>query len=131
DATGYAVSHAFLWQAGVMTDLGTLGGLNSVAYGINHLGQVVGSAETAAGETHAFLWDRERGMRDLGVLAGDGSAATGINDAGQVVGNATTGDLLPSGDPVFHAVLWDAGGQIHDLGVPPGGFVLSFATAIN
>ena len=39
-----------------MTDLGTLGGNSSVAYGINPAGQVVGASTTATAETHAVLW---------------------------------------------------------------------------
>src|SRR5262245_40505167 len=35
--------HAFLWQNGVMTDLGSLGG-SSTALGINDAGQVVGES---------------------------------------------------------------------------------------
>jgi probable HAF family extracellular repeat protein len=34
--------HAFVWQNGIMTDLGTLGGSESYAYSINDSGQVVG-----------------------------------------------------------------------------------------
>ena len=37
--------HTFLWKDGVMTDLGTLGGLRSMAWAINNKGQVVGEAE--------------------------------------------------------------------------------------
>jgi probable HAF family extracellular repeat protein len=48
--------HAFLWENGAMTDLGTLGGNYSVAVVINERGQVVGYSLTASGEEHAFLW---------------------------------------------------------------------------
>ncbi|MDQ1276141.1 MAG: hypothetical protein QG610_1716 [Euryarchaeota archaeon] len=48
--------HAFLWQNGVMTDLGTLGGRISCAYGINDKRQIVGQSETENGEIHAVLW---------------------------------------------------------------------------
>ena len=70
-ATG--VWHAFLWADGVMTDLGTLGGLRSAAYAINDAGQVVGHANTADGADHAFLWQDGR-MTDLGTLGGRTSA---------------------------------------------------------
>ena len=40
----------------VIQDLGTLGGTESRAYGINELGQVVGEAKTSTGQWHAFLW---------------------------------------------------------------------------
>ena len=38
-----------------VTNLGTLGGAQSRAYGLNELGQVVGESDTASGESHAFL----------------------------------------------------------------------------
>jgi probable HAF family extracellular repeat protein len=41
-----------------MRDLGTLGGSFSVAFGINERGDIVGEAETAAGDIHAFLFRR-------------------------------------------------------------------------
>ena len=56
--------HAFLWENGVMTDLGTLGGANSAATGINPAGQIVGGSEMGerlpSGEipSHPFLWDK-------------------------------------------------------------------------
>jgi probable HAF family extracellular repeat protein len=39
-----------------VTDLGTLpGGTQSVAHGLNAVGWAVGTADTAAGDLHAFL----------------------------------------------------------------------------
>src|SRR5262249_23683790 len=87
------VSHAILWHNRLTTDLGTLGGPSSWAYGLNDVGQVVGQAETAAFDmygnhiAHAFLWQNGV-MTDLGTFGGDYSEAKGINNAGQVVGES-------------------------------------------
>lgn len=80
--------HAYLYSNGVATDLGALGGANSVGSAINNLGQVAGSADydpTRSGATHAFLYGNGH-MTDLGTLGGTSSQGLGINDQGQVVG---------------------------------------------
>lgn len=87
-------------QSGVITDLGTLGVLESKAYGINATGQVVGVSSTIDGKKHAFLWDGS--MHDLGVLPNTTeSFAYAINDAGQVTGvSISLGSVTP------RAFLW-------------------------
>lgn len=114
--------HPFLWSEGQMTDLGTLGGIENEALGINASGQVVGVSDRWAVTSRAFLWSNGQ-MTDLGTLGGPTSTARGINDAGQVVGEAE-----PSGAS-SHAFLW-TNGHMADLGTPLVG-ESSSAYAIN
>jgi len=41
---GGGTVHGFLWENGVMTDLGTIGGKSSVGRAINERGQIAGQA---------------------------------------------------------------------------------------
>ncbi len=68
-----------------VTDLGTLGGTNGMAYGINNHEQIVGAMQTAMGNYHAFMFDGGQ-MADLGTMGGSNSWAYGINDSGWMVG---------------------------------------------
>ncbi len=104
----------FLWQNGVMRDLGTLGGTFGYPNGMNSHGQVVGQSDVAGDQTfHPFLSDGGK-MIDLGTFGGDYGTANGINDAGHVVGWGTT-----PGNKIVHAFLWKNGYKT-DLGVVPG-----------
>jgi probable HAF family extracellular repeat protein len=107
--------HAFLWQKGKMTDLGTLGGKESEAVAINEQSQVVGWAETRKGERHAFLWQKGR-MTDLGTLGGKTSEAIAVNNRGQILGEAylrTSAD----GAGIYHTSLWQ-NGKTTRIGTP-------------
>jgi probable HAF family extracellular repeat protein len=94
--------HAFLWEKGVMHDLGTLpGDVGSSGTGINNKGQVVGASWDKENNDTAFLWQNGV-MTDLNTLIPADSplyliAATGtINDEGQIAGIAlvkSTGEV--------------------------------------
>lgn len=70
----------------VITDLGTLGGPGSFAFGINDQGQVVGNSYMAFGGIRAFLYENGA-MEELDSFGSNGeSYAWGINNLGQIVG---------------------------------------------
>jgi probable HAF family extracellular repeat protein len=107
-----------------ITDLGTLGGDFSLAFGVNDVGQVVGDSAIADHNPfHAFLYGAGM-MSDLGTLGtGQYSQATGINASGQVVGSG----YIDPGNSTTHAFL-DSGGTLFDL--TPQAFY-SVASGIN
>ena len=87
--SGTTPTHAFLWQAGTMKDLGTLaGGTNSSAVAISSLGQAVGYSQNAAGNDRAAVWSGST-ITDLGTLGGASSRAFDVNNGGATVGWAT------------------------------------------
>jgi probable HAF family extracellular repeat protein len=114
--------HAFLWQNGKLTDLGTLPHhqSGSWALAINNRGQIVGAARWESGgnleEHRPFLWQNGK-LTDLGTLTarpgelqtGTGlNSAVAINERGQVTGTCETVDQT-------HGVLWQ-NGRLIDLG---------------
>ncbi|MGA2372005.1 MAG: hypothetical protein ABSG11_15170, partial [Candidatus Korobacteraceae bacterium] len=83
----------------IVTDLGTLGGTFSVAFGINDRGQIDGFS-TIPGDmaTHGFVLNHGV-MTDLGTLGGPSSiVGTGPNLSLQVPGLAETATLDPNGE---------------------------------
>jgi len=101
DLPGDTTFHAFLWQNGVMRDLGTLpGDVASLADAINSKGQVVGRSVDMDGNNRAFLWQNGV-MTDLNTLIPADSPlfliqANDNNSRGQIVGFAlqiSTGEV--------------------------------------
>ena len=131
---GGAGRRAFLWDRGVMTLLGSLGGNGeSSASAINPAGEIVGYSAVAGGGIHAFLW-RKGVMTDLGVLPDrghNGSYAMAINPSGQVVG---VSELVTDEGFDQRAFLWEKGvmrdlGSFSPSGINPAGQVAGSANS--
>lgn len=101
---------ALLYSSGKTTRLGNLvdGGYTEPRR-INAAGQVVGTAKSADGNEHAFLFSKGQ-LLDLGTLGGRFSRASDINASGEVVGAAHT-------DHEIHAFSYQDGKML-DLGAP-------------
>jgi probable HAF family extracellular repeat protein len=111
-------SHAFFTEppyATPLTDLGTLGTFQgpffstdtSAAVAMDDRGDVVGKSTTTSSKSHAFVWDKRRGMRDLGSLDGDpgtSSPAAITHDGRFAVGKSSF--TAPDGTVTQHAVAW-------------------------
>jgi len=97
--------HAFLYnESGPLIDLGTLGGQQSLAYGINESGQIAGYAQTASGAMHGVLWTVGGATIDLGA----GFLGLAINNTGLTGGFSTQ---------TQHAAIYNlSSGSITDLG---------------
>ncbi len=119
-----AVTHACLFATGgKVTDLGTLGGRSSQAFGINSGGLIVGGSLRADGNRHAFLYTAGK-MTDLGTLPGGKfSQAYAVSESGTVVGISETDHAA------VHACLWKQG-KVTDLGALPDGQI-SLGTTVN
>jgi probable HAF family extracellular repeat protein len=78
-------SHAFLYESGVMRDLGSLGG-DSAPVAINNAGLIIGNSSPSG--PFLYLNGTMRSLNDL-IPAGSGwrlQQASGINSSGQIVG---------------------------------------------
>jgi probable HAF family extracellular repeat protein len=145
---GLPEARAVLWRQGTITDLGTLGGHESIGTAVNDRGEVVGAAtnstpdqcssyylflygSTAGTQTRAFLW-RNGKMRDLGTLrSGSNAIASVINERGDVAGTSylNSPPSCISALPTFHPFLW-RNGKMRDLG-DLGGTQTAGVTGLN
>lgn len=145
NVTGDTAEHASLWRNGVITDLGTLGGVNSnVDFPVkNDSGLIAGFAQTSTvdplGENfctftctqsggscqgsnlscQGFRW-RDGVMTPLATLGGNNSAATGVNNWGRIIGVAENSthdpDCIAPQVLDYEAVIWGPKkGEIHEL----------------
>jgi probable HAF family extracellular repeat protein len=128
---GGFLPHAFRWQDGVLTDLGTLpDGLGSFAIWSNNRGQVVGLSGNGlidpllgAPEGRGVLWGKKGTIRDLGTLGGNQSLAGALNERGQIIGVAA--NTIPDPYSLFgwatqtRGFIWEKG-TMRDLGTLGG-----------
>jgi probable HAF family extracellular repeat protein len=119
-AGGY--DHAFLWESGVIIDLGTCGVADGASYGtgVNSAGHVAGYFTSPYGQLESVIW-HDGSWNAIPGLASSGGSAQDVNDSDVVVGSSTA----PSG--YLHAYLWD--GVAHDIGTLGG--LTAQATGIN
>lgn len=112
-----------------VTDLGTLGGDSSWAYGISDRGQVVGHSLVSDPSQggHSFLYTGRSRIDLYPFDAGFSWAGKYINNLGQIAGSTQVGDVL-------HPALYGLSAEITvlpTLGFGCGGYCTGTATAIN
>ena len=118
-----------------VTDLGTLGGIESAAAGINNLGQIVGGADTpkkgpgAELVTNVFVWQNGH-MKAVPGLDGSRAYVVAVNSRGQMAGAYSPQHLLAK----FAAARFEPNGKAHLVGSFPikeRGYSLSQADGLN
>jgi len=80
-----------------VVDLGTLGGTNAIGFSVNDSRNVVGAAQLANGNQHAFFWRRGH-LTDLGTLGGPNSIAYWLNNRNEASIASDTSSDDPLGE---------------------------------
>jgi len=132
--TNTFLGRAFRWKAGVVQDLGNLGGGESFSSAASSDGSVVVGLSRTRNNFHGFRWTTGGGIQDLGSL-GDWAKAEDVSaDGTVVVGSATP----PPPGGLTMAFRWTASRGIQDLnrvlrslGVSTGGYQLVFANGVS
>jgi probable HAF family extracellular repeat protein len=105
-----------------ITDLGTLGGTYSFAFGINNAGKIAGSAatpdQTDGFAVTAYLWSKQKGIISLGVLGPPlfpacptcNSGASAVGALGQVAMGSEIATLDSNGEDFGQ---WDPPAPAH------------------
>jgi probable HAF family extracellular repeat protein len=135
--TGLPELRADFRYKGQVINMGTFGGTNSLANGINSRGQANGGAENTDPDPwnfgcllglpsptawHGFVWQNGV-LQDLGTLGGPDSFGLIINEPGQIAGFSFTNDTpnATTGIPTVDPFLW-RDGRMTDIGTLGGTF---------
>lgn len=107
-----------------VTDLGTLGELESIAWAINNKGQVVGVAASSSDPHmtwyHPVLFDPTGEGNNIDLLPkSDDGCALGINSLGQIVGIVREWWYASPPDERTRAMLFDPSGQGNNVELEP------------
>jgi probable HAF family extracellular repeat protein len=132
---GASAEHALLWESGVPTDLGNIGGQAwNTPVALNNQGQIVGFANTSGDENAAlsptaFIWTKASGMKPIPPYGTDtNDIAFDVNEKGQIVGQSFNANSGSS-----RAVFWQNNvlSDLNTLVIQPTSLYLTLAQGIN
>lgn len=116
-------ARGYFFNGTATQDIGTLGGIETLAIDLNERGQVAGGSTLADGSNRAFVWSAGGGMLDIGALPDARFArAAAINNRGVVTGTSWGSVLVPP-----QAFRWSVTDGIEGLGAFTSG-VASFSS---
>ena len=132
---GASAEHALLWENGVPTDLGNIGGQAwNTPVALNNHGQIVGFANTSGDENAplsptAFIWTKASGMKAIPPYGTDtNDIAFDVNEKGQIVGQSFNANSGAS-----RAIFWQNNvlSDLNTLVIQPTSLYLTLAQGIN